>query len=143
VAANSLAAASAGGDSRIASVVVHASCYGALLAQPACLHPTSTYRLLELLQELVCLLFLGPVSCRLHHVVCRQHRLEALLRSVRGHVWGKLGTLVGEEEADGARRRRMAGHGLYGVHALEALFLGEGRLGGVCGLRQVPSRRVV
>jgi hypothetical protein len=50
----------------------------------------STYRLLELLQELMCLLFLGPVPCRLHHVVRRQHRLEALLRSVRSHVWSRL-----------------------------------------------------
>jgi hypothetical protein len=35
VAANSFAAASAGGDSMIAIVVVHASCYGVLSAQSA------------------------------------------------------------------------------------------------------------
>jgi hypothetical protein len=41
VAANSLAAASAGADSRIASVVVHASCCGVLLAQSTFLLPTT------------------------------------------------------------------------------------------------------
>tara|TARA_R110002003_G_scaffold193_10_gene14999 strand:+ start:12011 stop:12325 length:315 start_codon:yes stop_codon:yes gene_type:complete len=92
VAANSLAAASAGGDSRMASVVVHASCYAAPSALTTNASTAPTYRLLELLQELMCLLFLRPVPRRLHHVVRRQHRLEALLRSVCGHAWGSLGT---------------------------------------------------
>ena len=70
VAANSFAAASAACDSRIASVVVHASCCDIPSALPTTILPTRTYRLLELLEELVCLLFLCPVSCRLHHIVC-------------------------------------------------------------------------
>ena len=116
VAANSLAAASAAGDSIMASVVTHASCYGVLSAQCASSVPTLTYRLLELLQELVCLLFLCPVPCRLHHIVCRQHRLEALLCSICGHVQASLGG-SGGLEAESARRRNAAGYSLGCVHA--------------------------
>jgi hypothetical protein len=116
VAAKSLAAGSAGCDSIMASVVVHASCYGILSAQFASLTlvPTSTYRLLELLQELMCLLFLRSVSSRLHHIVRRQHRLEALLHSICGHGGLSFGGVVvgGELEAEGARRRRDGGVGL-------------------------------
>lgn len=106
VAANSLAAASAAGDSIMASVVTHASCYGVLSAQRASPLPTLTYRLLELFQELVCLLFLCPVPCRLHHIMCRQHRLEALLRSICGHIQASLGVRWGTGSGERPEKKR-------------------------------------
>lgn len=64
VAAKSLAAASTELESSIANVVVHASCYDPV-RQPCLpiqhLRPRPTYRLLKLLQELMCLLFLCAV----------------------------------------------------------------------------------
>ena len=51
---------------------------------------TSTYGFLELLQELVGLLFLHAVCPRLHRVVRRQHGLKDLLDSVGRHGGGGL-----------------------------------------------------
>jgi hypothetical protein len=43
------------------------------------------YRLLELLEEKMCLLFLRTIRSRLHRIVGGQHRREDLLGSVGGH----------------------------------------------------------
>lgn len=120
VAAKSFAAASAACDSRIASVVVHASCCDTPSAQLTKSPPTRTYRLLEVLEELVCLLFLRPISRRLHHIVCCQHRLKALLRSIRGHVWSGSGGgwWWGGESSGGRPTKKCGGVMLGRVHAL-------------------------
>ena len=118
VAANSLAAASAEFDSSIASVVVHASCYP--FRQPACSHVSlchSTYRLLELFQEKVCLLLLRAVRSRLHSIVRCQHRLEDMLHAVGRHG-GSVRASSGGREADAARRRGDGGMSLYCEHEL-------------------------
>lgn len=112
VAANSLAAASAELDSSIAIVVVHASCYSfGQYRKLASGSNLSTYRLLELLQELMCLLLLCATCPRLHHIVRRQHRVESVGDAVGRHVGrvlradggGDERELLDEEAAAGAR----------------------------------------
>jgi hypothetical protein len=125
----------------MASVVVHASCYGALSVQSTFLHHAATYRLLELLQELVCLLLLRSVAPRLHHVVRRQHRLEAL-HPICSHVRSGLGTWWGEPEAEGARRWRRRGM-VYVACMNPRRVRVKGALGGGGCVGQVPSSEFV
>lgn len=87
VAANSLAAASTELDSSMASVAVQASsCVSSQPHVPG-RRRTPTYRLLELLQKLMCLLLLCAIRRGRHSVVRRQHRVEDLL-SVGSHAEG-------------------------------------------------------
>jgi hypothetical protein len=86
VAANSFAAGSTVFDSSIAIVAVHASSYTIHVSPAFPGFAILPYRFLELLQEVVCLLFRCSIRPRLHRVVGCQDRSENLLLSVGGHV---------------------------------------------------------
>jgi len=76
--------------------------------------PWPTYRFLELLKELMCLLFLRATRPRLHRTVCRHDRVKDVLEAVGGHVDGLLCAGSGGSEADVGRTR-----GDGGVHAMQ------------------------
>jgi hypothetical protein len=138
VAANSLAAASAGGDSRIASVVVHASCYDAVLAQSAFFMPLPHTDFWNCSKYwCACSFWVRfPADCIM---LCAASTGSKPCCAPFAAILGRAGRWWGRKTRR-APGERMAGYHLCGVHVLKALSVSDVRLGKACNSGQVRLR---